>query len=96
MDESLSIAQSCKMRASILKQVSLGLISNCEVDSVAALSAFAQASGFYWADPGALRWLLYEAFLAMNVVVLEEEVDGCKEGSCSYGILGRVHLKVVP
>lgn len=85
----------CKMRATILKCVILRIISDCAIDLVAALSAFARAGKIDQTVPDCLAWFLNDFADATIISVPEWQAKISKLGSCGIFFPGPVYTKVV-
>lgn len=58
-----------EMRAIILKHGLLRIISDCLVDSVSAIVAFARADKTHWTAPDCLNWFLYD--FTVTIIISE-------------------------
>lgn len=82
------------MKASILKYDLLRTITDCLVNSVAAISVSARAYKIDWTAPDCMRWFIPDFTDGTNIFVPEWEAKCLKRGLCGDDFSGVVHARV--
>lgn len=85
-----------EMRANILKRVLLHTTSDCAMDPVAAIIAFASAGEIDWTAPNFVGWFLYDSVDAATTSIPEWQTKSLKRGFCGSAIPKVANAKVAP